>query len=118
MVLDLAQIREGSWDTQWFKISRGGEAAGELQIKTILRRKDDDQEEDDDTGSVPTGPVLGTISILVCDASGMVKKDLLSKNDPYVKLFFEGQQWKSSVKKDNDKPVWKETCVLYVRLLW
>jgi len=117
VVLDLSQLKEStSWETQWYKISRrSGEAAGELQIKTSLRRKDDENEDEDETGVVQSGPILGTVSVLVSDASGMVKKDLLSKNDPYVKLFFEGQQWKSSVKKDNDKPVWKETCVFNLR---
>ena len=124
VLLDLSHIQESVITKEWYRITKKSGGNGELLIETQLTAKDkgsevsrtnDDRSED--SIDLSGNSIVGKLSVLVIEAHGLVKKDLLSKNDPCVQLQFENQEWKSSVKKDTDKPTWKETAVLYVQPL-
>jgi len=54
-------------------------------------------------------PTLGKLKIKVCEGK-LVSPDRWEKIDPFVKIIFQGKEWKTSIKDDADiTPVWNET---------
>ena len=57
---------------------------------------------------------MAQLQVTVVEARNLLKKDRLSDNDPFVKLYLDNKELsqKTKTKKNSKNPQWNETFVL------
>merc|ERR1712013_480399 len=108
-------------------INESCEQKSQPEVKEDIKLKDDDSSEknmssskDENCGTPDSDNFVikpGTLNLTVFKASDLINKDMIGKSDPFVKIRFKGQEFKSKKKRNNLNPEWNFSTDLVIQSL-